>query len=52
MLCYVMLYYIILLNKVQWLFDSKQFDWFADRSSAHILVIDYIWKTHGCEAVM
>ena len=43
----------LLLNTVQWLSDFKQFDWFSGhRLSAHILVIDYIWKTHGCEAVM
>ena len=30
----------------QWLFDFKQFDWVGGhRLSAHILVIDYIWKT-------
>ena len=40
-------------NTVQWLFDFKQFDWFGGhRLSAHILVIDYIWKTHVCDSVM
>ena len=38
--------YIKLLNTVKWLFDFKQFDWFGGhRLSAHILMIDYIWKT-------
>ena len=37
---------LLLLNTVQWLFDFEQFDWFGGhRLSAHILVIDYIWKT-------
>ena len=35
-------------NTVQGLFDFKQFDWFGGhRLSAHILVINYIWKTPG-----
>ena len=39
---------VIRLNTVQWVFDFKQFDWFGGhRLSAHILVIDYIWKTPG-----
>ena len=50
---YLLLTYRTLLNTVQWLFDFKQFDWFGGhRLSAHILMIDCIWKTHGCEAVM
>ena len=37
-----------ILSTVQWLFDFKQFDWFGGHwLSAHILVIDYIWKTPG-----
>ena len=45
--------YLLLLNTVQWLFDFKQFDWFGGHQlSAHILVIDYIWKMHGCEVKM
>ena len=39
---------MILLNTVQWLFDFEQFDWFGGhRLSAHILVIDYVWKSPG-----
>ena len=38
----------VLLNTVQWLFDFKKFDWFGGHQlSAHIPVIDYIWKTVG-----
>ena len=41
-----------LLNTVQWLFDFKQFDWFAGhRLPAHILEIDYIWKTPETEVI-
>ena len=40
--------YIHFKNTAQWLFDFKQFDCFGcHRLSAHILVIDYIWKTPG-----
>ena len=45
-------YYGLLLNTVQWLFDSKQFDWFGgDWLSAHILVVDYIWKMLETEVI-
>ena len=41
------------LNTVQWLIDFKQFGWFGGhRLSTHLLVIDYISKIHGCEAVI
>ena len=44
--------YSVLLNTVQWLFDFKQFDWFGGHQlSAHILVIDYIWKTPETEVI-